>query len=179
MALAGVCPGQYFSDCYSGGCPTGRSKRLQERGSLARTGCGGKCSNNVLRDIWNITKSMLKLPPACLMSLQRAPRHDALDPQLASEQGSTHSPMLPHEVFASIWQNYPNTWSQVVCPSTADLKKFWATAKHHPQFSSHIILDQPGQLHQFIPIAFHGDKTPITGRGARTHALGTFSCFEC
>ena len=159
-----------------------RGKRLQELDSLARAGCGGKYTNNILRDIWTITKSLPKLPPACLMSLQRAPQHDALDPQLTSEQGSTYSLMLPHEVFAHIWQHYPNTWSQIVCPSTVDLKKFWATAKHLPQFSSHIIHDQGGQLHQFIPIAFHGDGTPITGRGTRTPALGNFSYFfapEC
>ena len=131
-----------------------RSKRLQELDSLARTGCGGKRSNNVFRDLWNITKSMPKLPPACLMSLQRAPHHDALDLSWRASRAQ-HTASCCRTKCSHPFGRTTRTWSQIVCPSTADLKKFWAAAK---QFSSHITRDQPGQLHQ--------------------HAFGTFSCFD-
>ena len=84
--------------------------------------------------------------------------------------------LLPHELFASIWEWYPKTWAKAIVSSKSSLREFWATNRHHPAMESHDLKDKPNYCEWAIPVSLHGDDVPITGVGkAWVSQMTTFS----
>ena len=75
--------------------------------------------------------------------------------------------LLPHETFATLWQN-PATWKKVVVPQEAHLLEFWKLQKDgcHPQWQGHpLSFTKEERWAKMVPLSLHGDEVPITGLG--------------
>ena len=70
--------------------------------------------------------------------------------------------LLPHELFASIYEGYPDTFHNVLVGPPESLATFWSTNLLHPAMQGHPCL---GDMSRKIPLAMHGDGVPITGLG--------------
>ena len=73
--------------------------------------------------------------------------------------------LLPHEMFAAIYHNYPEIWRTSISPDVTKLVEFWNAQTGHPQMQGHPVKSRPGWKSRAVPIAFHGDGVPVTGIG--------------
>jgi hypothetical protein len=85
--------------------------------------------------------------------------------------------LLPHLVFSQIYHCYKNAWDTIIVPSQQRLKEFWTLQKQHPAFAGHPVLaSNPQFATKMVPLAFHGDGTPVIGIGKIwSRQLTTFS----
>ena len=73
------------------------------------------------------------------------------------------SMLLPHEIFSCLYHEYKETWKQIILPSSAKLKEFWELQTSHPAYSTMASVADFDK--KMVPIAFHGDGTPVIGIG--------------
>ena len=100
---------------------------------------------------------------SALIALQKPKVCPAFSFQLPYKSGlKLQSMLLPHELFASIYSNYKDTFESVLVDSTGHLEEFWKTNRFHPAMAMHPAL---GDSAKQIPIAVHGDGVPIVGKG--------------
>jgi len=124
---------------------------------LGGIGQKGQHSNNCWRDF----KALLPMPK--LPKLQRLlvpMRHISLGKFVNSV------PMLlPHTLFAAIYEHYPLMWDRIIYGSRSTCMKFWSAVRGSPQFASHQVRHRAGFEDHCIPLKIHGDGTPVTGLG--------------
>ena len=72
---------------------------------------------------------------------------------------------LPHQVFASIFEQYPTAFEAKIQGQAGEVEKFWEAMQGNPQLVDHPVLDIPGYQSCVIPLSLHGDGVPITGVG--------------
>ena len=74
--------------------------------------------------------------------------------------------LLPHEIFSTLYHSYKEAWSSMICPSTERLREFWNLQKQHPAYSCHpVLLANEKFTSKLVPLALHGDGTPVIGIG--------------
>ena len=74
--------------------------------------------------------------------------------------------LLPHVLFSSLYHFYPAAWQKIIVPSEERLKEFWKLQVKHPAFEAHPVLDSnPEFQKKMVPLALHGDGTPVVGIG--------------
>lgn len=74
--------------------------------------------------------------------------------------------MLPHLVFASIYQHHPTEFIRRICGGDAkNISDFWAAMQNHPSYPNHPIKARPNFHSHCVPLALHGDATPVAGIG--------------
>jgi len=122
---------------------------------LASVGSHGVHKNNCHRDILQYASSFVKLQNPFYETI---PFKDKFGDQLQAI-------MLPHETFAYMHDNCPDAFKALICPGPDILEDFWTSVDGHPQLVEHPVRDRDGYKRQAIPIQFHGDGVPTTGRG--------------
>jgi len=124
---------------------------------LRGIGSKGSHSNTCWRDLKNL------LPVPRLGKLQRIMlpmKHTTLGKFMHSV------PMLlPHTLFAAIYEHYPLMWEKIIYGSRGTCQKFWAAVRGSPHFASHPVRHRAGFEEKCIPLKIHGDGTPVTGLG--------------
>ena len=66
--------------------------------------------------------------------------------------------------FSAVYfMNTKESWKQIILPSSARLQEFWDLQKPHPAYSR--MASIAGFDKKMVPIAFHGDGTPVIGIG--------------
>ena len=104
---------------------------MEDLRRLAQIGSRGAWANNAHRDIMAFTTGV-NPPEPCAVSMPfKAPLGDRMQ-----------SVLLPHEMFASLYHNYPDAWTKYIVPDTATLGLFWAAMQHHPQMAGHPLLQR-------------------------------------
>ena len=74
--------------------------------------------------------------------------------------------LLPHALFSTIYHHYPNAWRQIMLPNVDKVREFWTLQKVHPAFRQHPVLQScPHFAQKMVPLALHGDGTPVIGIG--------------
>jgi hypothetical protein len=124
---------------------------------LEGIGNKGKHPNNCWRDL----KDMLPKPNLPkLFRLLLPMKHTTLGK-------FKHSvPMLlPHVLFAAIYEHYPLMFDKIIYGSLGTCRKFWQAVKGSPHFDSHPVRHRAGFEDKCIPLKIHGDGTPVTGLG--------------
>jgi hypothetical protein len=122
---------------------------------MAKIGAAGHHQNKCYVDLMRHSEGTAKLPNPFICKLPfREPVHEALQ-----------SMLLPHELFAAIYHNYPRAWQQSLVPSEARLMAFWEAQKDHPQFLGHPVRKRANYQSRCVPISLHGDDVPVTGVG--------------
>ena len=129
--------------------------KLHQLEALAKIGTAGKNSNNCHRDIMKAVEGATKLPTALAVQLP-----------FAGKLGlQNQSVLLPHEMFATIFHEYPNSWKMIMLPDSAKLHEFWTAMETHPNMLGHPNTTRPEYKDKCIPLALRGDEVPVTGRG--------------
>jgi hypothetical protein len=129
--------------------------KLYQLETLAKIGTAGKNSNHCHRDIMKAVEGTTKLPAALDVRLPFAGK-------LGLQKQSV---LLPHEMFAAIFHEYPNTWNKAILPDGAKLHEFWTAMETHPNMLGHPNQTRPDYKDKCVPLALHGDEVPVTGRG--------------
>ena len=124
---------------------------------LAGLGTNGSHPNNVWRDMLAFLPKP-KLPKLHLVQLPM--KHTTLGKFCHSV------PMLlPHTLFAAIYQHYPVMWEKIIYGSRRQCNAFWNAVSGSPQFASHPVRDRENFQDLCVPLKIHGDGTPVTGLG--------------
>ena len=135
---------------------TGKShKILQDLQGLAAVGATGSKAGNLYRDL-NMKMTPSLWPSAYKVSVPMA--HG--EKQIWKDIGI----LLPHEVFASIFLNYKDTWEKAICPGEEVVEEFWRSQEGNPQFVQHPLFAH-GPPRKTIPLTLHGDGIPTTAVG--------------
>ena len=125
---------------------------------LASIGDHGNYSNNCNRDLQNIIQGVHISEPSSF-SLPSKTKPDG-----SFETEDQHM-FLPHVVFANLYEHYPETFKEKICPNSATLEHFWAAMARNPQLVDHPVTSIPDYNKFAIPISIHGDGVPVTGVG--------------
>ena len=124
---------------------------------LGGIGSNGSHPNNCWRDL----RKLLPVP--------KLPKlHRLLLPMVHNTLGKFRAsvPMLlPHALFAAIYEHYPLMWEKIIYGSRATCNKFRHSVRDSPQFLSHLVRHRAGFRDYCIPLKIHGDGTPVTGLG--------------
>ena len=121
---------------------------------LASLGTDGKHKNNMHKQLlqWGNQKCADMAKPYMCRLVFKEPYNSQLQALL-----------LPHEMFSCLYHDYHKSFKQVMLPSDDLLTSFWSLQKKHPACST--VADIPGFKKQMVPLAFHGDGTPVVGVG--------------
>ena len=73
--------------------------------------------------------------------------------------------LLPHQMFAALWQFSKNIFIDKLCGGTPDnIPKFWTAMQDHPAYSdTHPIKIRPDHTTKCIPVSLHGDGVASIG----------------
>ena len=69
--------------------------------------------------------------------------------------------LLPHEMLAAIYNDYPEMWRTIISSDATTLVDFWNDQTGHPQMQGHPVKSRLGWKSKAVPIAFHGDGVPV------------------
>ncbi|CAE7776529.1 unnamed protein product, partial [Symbiodinium necroappetens] len=128
---------------------------LQELTMLASIGSFGKFSNKCYSDL------MRKVEPRmCMAETYKAKLCFANPPG-----EHTQELLLPHELFACMYEDHGEAFVRNVCGDEETRLGFWDRMRTvpHPAWEGHPV--QTRDLKGAIPIAVHGDEVPIAGIG--------------
>ena len=110
---------------------------------------------------WRDLKTLLPVPKlAKLQRLLLPMKHTSLGKFVRSVPM-----MLPHVLFAAIYEHYPLMWEKIIYGSRLTCQKFWHAVRGSLQFRSHPVRHRVGFEDHCIPLKIHGDGTPVTGLG--------------
>ena len=73
--------------------------------------------------------------------------------------------LLPHVLFANMFNNYPKAFASKICRGPTQLQSWWKSMRGNPQLVGHPLLARTGFARRAIPIRLHGDGVAITGVG--------------
>jgi len=111
---------------------------------------------NMHKALLNFANKACLLPRAFMPSITFKPPYNKLVQMM----------LLPHLVFSQIYHCYKNAWDTIICPSQDQLKTFWNLQKKHPAYPGHAVLGGNPQFPtKMVPLALHGDGTPVLGIG--------------
>ena len=89
-------------------------------------------------------------------------------PLRSSILGFCQKPMhmlLPHELFAAIWNHYPSMFEAVLYGSEQICRRFWMGVRDGLHFRNHPVRNRSGHETNCVPLGLHGDGTPVEGIG--------------
>ena len=124
---------------------------------LGDIGSKGAYPNHCWRDL----QKLLPVP-------QPPQLHRLLFPMKHFSMGkfASHVPMLlPHIVFAAIYEHYPVMWDRIIYGSRGTCINFWKSVSGSQHFAAHPVRHRENFEERCIPLKIHGDGTPVTGLG--------------
>ena len=138
---------------------------LKQLQTMAEIGTSGRFPNKCYADLMRTMPIKVETPEPFYMKL---PSTNGL---------VTQAMMLPHEMFSAIYHRYRAVWEKCICPSGDAAHSFWRTNVMHPAMkAAGFFKTRPGWPQRYIPLSFHGDDVPVSGRGKIwSHAMTTFS----
>lgn len=120
---------------------------------LAGLGCSGTWKNNMHKELMKWANGRCSMAPSAKAFIKfKAPYGNQLQ-----------SMLLPHQLFSNLYHEYPASWKQIILPCQSRLEEFWELQKKHPAYST--MTSIPDFQAKMIPIALHGDGTPVVGLG--------------
>ena len=78
----------------------------------------------------------------------------------------SHPILLPHEMFAALFEHYPHVFNNTICGGASNPpSKFWRSMADHPQYQDHPAKLRANHIDKCIPLTLHADGVPIAGVG--------------
>ena len=124
---------------------------------LANIGSGGTQKGNMHRDLQKLVH--VQVPPGFQVDVP------VRGHQPGTWRTTTQHMLLPHELFAYMWENKRNAFVEFVQGPPGQIEGFWTEMADSPQLAAHPLRLEPDYQHTAIPIAIHGDGVPVTGVG--------------
>ena len=124
---------------------------------LGGIGSKGAYPNHCWRDL----QKLLPVPKLPKLHMLRLPmKHSSLGKFVRSVPM-----MLPHTLFAAIYEHYPVMWDRIIYGSRGTCIKFWQAVSGSQHFAAHPVRHRENYEERCIPLKIHGDGTPVTGLG--------------
>jgi hypothetical protein len=120
---------------------------------LSKIGSSGKLDNNMHRDLGQFLQNTM------------VPQGFRAQLPFKNSELQEQTILLPHEVFASLYNNYPKAWQSTLLPKEEVLEAFWTSQADHPNMNGHPIKLRSDYKSKCLPLGLHGDEVPITGKG--------------
>ena len=134
---------------------------------IAAAGTGGKHTDNIAKNITAILKPENKLPQPFSVQVPYNTK-----PEMTSIN-------LPHEMFASVYCEYPDAFTRIFHPDTGASIAFWNSQEGHPQMDNRPIKERSDYKEKCTALGMHGDEVPVTEIGKSGCQLFlTFSFFS-
>lgn len=74
--------------------------------------------------------------------------------------------LLPHEVFASLYEHHQEAFVERLLGGSADkITEFWSDMTSHPGFARHPLKDRADYTTRCVPLSVHGDGVAVSGVG--------------
>ena len=121
---------------------------------LASLGGNGKYAQHMHKQLLDFCNKQVLLSP---------PSHCYL-PYVDQQKPIFQSMILPHVLFADLFEKYKATWESEILPDPLQLKQFWKLQEKHPSYTGHAISKRK-DAEFCVPFLLHGDGTPVTGIG--------------
>ena len=120
-------------------------------------GSDGIYENNCWRDLQRLLGAT-KLPTPFTWQL----------PVVHSILGYLYRPasmIMPHELFSSIYHNFPQMFRKCIFTGVGRCKQFWLSVRSGAHFNSHPVRFRENFMSLCCPLRFHGDGTPCVAIG--------------
>lgn len=127
---------------------------------LASIGADGQASQNCLRDLERrLSKPNLAGARYSFDCVMRSP--------LSRLVLNTHQQdvILPHEIFHILYKDHRADFFKKFVGPEGVLEGFWQAQEGSPLLHEHPLLSRPNWQKKTIPLAVHGDATPVSGLG--------------
>ena len=124
---------------------------------LANIGSGGTQKGNMHRDLLKLVN--VKVPAGFQVDVP------VRGHQPGTWKNETQHMLLPHVLFAHMWENEEQAFQQFIQGGPGQIEAFWNEMAASPQLANHPLRHVPDYQHVAIPIAIHGDGVPVTGVG--------------
>ena len=123
---------------------------------LAKLGACGKCLQNCNAELM---KKHAGLPLTSAVShIPISMKHRHL------EMIVEHNIILPHALFAAIFDHHPRVFEKVVLGgSPSNIEKFWHSMQDHPAYAGHPLAARTNHKSCCVPLGVHGDGVSISG----------------
>ena len=124
---------------------------------LASMGSHGMYPNNCHAELTR------KLPTSPMMSALSTISLSFKKSAMCISHGQ-HAILLPHQVFACIWEHHREEFVRRLCGGDYNnIKKFWKGMRTHPAYGDHPVASRPDRDTHCIPISMHGDGVAVSG----------------
>lgn len=127
---------------------------------LSEIGAEGQASQNALRDLEKrLAKPKLeeaRLTFDCNLRSHRS-RYVL--------QNFQQDLLLPHMIFHVLYRDYPGEFAKKFTGNPGEMERFWREQEGSPLLEGHPLKARPRWRETTIPLAVHGDGTPVTGLG--------------
>lgn len=131
---------------------------LAQVSRLASLGAEGAYVGNLHRDL----QRALQQPRLCQPLLVQLPlKEDSVQGWRMEQQHM----LLPHEIFSSLFHEYPDAFRAYMAPSSEAISEWWAAVDGSQQFREHPCRERPTLRTRGVPLSLHGDGVPIVGVG--------------
>lgn len=122
---------------------------------LAGIGSSGRYPSKCHEDLMKLVEPRVKLPQPTVANLPfKAPINE--QPQAM---------FLPHETFASLYNDFGEGWMKSMVPDASEIPVFWGSVANHPGIRDHPMKAKGDFRNKCIPVGMHGDDVPCTGLG--------------
>jgi hypothetical protein len=125
---------------------------------LGKIGDSGRYPANMYTEtLRRLEKPLVGPPRQCLLPYKTSP-------MVVADKAA--GILLPHEMFASIYHNYPAIWHSRIVETNTVLEEFWDAMDGHPLLAHMKLRNrEDGYRQNAVPLRIHGDDTPVTGIG--------------
>lgn len=129
---------------------------------LASIGASGAQPNNCHRDL---VANLVDLHISSI--LHRFAVVYMVPGQLLKAINMSHTVLLPHHLFATIYEKYPSAFKHhILGGDVANVGRFWRAMSEHPSMVNHPMHEKRDRtFSKAIPISLHGDGVSVSGRG--------------
>ena len=124
---------------------------------LANLGSGGTQPGNMHRDLQTLLNLQVPMGLQVTMPLK--------GPRLGTWKMVTQEVLLPHVLFAYMWESQRSAFQQFIQGAAGEIEAFWRAMAGNPQLLEHHVHLLHNYQHTAIPIALHGDGVPVVGVG--------------
>ena len=88
-----------------------------------------------------------------------------MDLKTAGVRMVEQSILLPHVLFATLFEHYPSDFEEGVTGPPGRLQQFWDVVETRGFVQGHQVLSRAGFKQNAVPLSFHGDGAPVAGVG--------------
>ena len=113
----------------------------------------------------NMHRDLIKSLDAIGLSMLRVIRVSLNEIGGAAIRVGTQMMLYPHELFATIYEHYPDSFRARILVSRDTLGDFWKSVGHTKQYNDHPVRHRSGHKEKCIPLVLHSDGVPVAGIG--------------